>query len=480
MRGSFRRRHGKSLSARTATACAIAISPCLRSSSSARNATATSTRESPATSWSKSKRARRRSSDAPALEELRDRREAQRHVRGRRLRAARPPAARSAAASCSGILRRELALRLRARAAPGRGGRSGRGARSSRSRSQRGRLLRAPVLGEPPRELLGRLLGLELGELGVLVGEEPRAPSARAAPRSGRGTRRTRRGRARRARSRCSTNATTISARSTSRSWQLLAQDERQQEVERPLERVEVQLELAHGHRHARQASRATGRGPSGWPSRGPCGIGSRLRLPASPGAAPARRRAENCHQTKNAVEPTKTTIETQAFSRRPAMWCDGSIAQQLLEEAAEAVVGDVEREQRRRPDPEAPADPDQQQRRRRGPRSARRGTSGGRSRRSRYCERPVRGVDLRGPTAASSACRRAPGSTSCRSGRCPARAAAGRGRVHEQRDARRPARRTTIAPASVPSRIPPQTPRPPCQTSKTPSTSASAPRSTR
>ena len=29
-----------------------------------------------------------------------------------------------------------------------------------------------PVLREPPRELLGRLLGLELGELGLLVGEQ--------------------------------------------------------------------------------------------------------------------------------------------------------------------------------------------------------------------------------------------------------------------------------------------------------------------
>ena len=34
-------------------------------------------------------------------------------------------------------------------------------------------LLRTPVLGEPPRELLRGSLGLELGELRVLVGEEP-------------------------------------------------------------------------------------------------------------------------------------------------------------------------------------------------------------------------------------------------------------------------------------------------------------------
>jgi hypothetical protein len=33
-------------------------------------------------------------------------------------------------------------------------------------------LLRAPVLGEPPRELLRRLFGIELRELGVLLGEK--------------------------------------------------------------------------------------------------------------------------------------------------------------------------------------------------------------------------------------------------------------------------------------------------------------------
>ena len=43
---------------------------------------------------------------------------------------------------------------------------------ASRSASQRRRLLHPPVLGEPPGELLRGLLRLELGELGVLVGEE--------------------------------------------------------------------------------------------------------------------------------------------------------------------------------------------------------------------------------------------------------------------------------------------------------------------
>ena len=34
----------------------------------------------------------------------------------------------------------------------------------------------------------------------------------------------------------------------------------------------------------------------------------------------------KNCHQTKNATEAMKTTIDTQKFSRWPANSCDGSI----------------------------------------------------------------------------------------------------------------------------------------------------------
>src|SRR5262249_61131871 len=49
---------------------------------------------------------------------------------------------------------------------------------------------------------------------------------------------------------------------------QLLSEHERQQQVERPLERIEVELELAHDHR--RKATAATGRDPSTppWPAR--------------------------------------------------------------------------------------------------------------------------------------------------------------------------------------------------------------------
>ena len=92
--------------------------------------------------------------------------------------------------------------------------------------------------------------------------------------------------------------------------------------------------------------------------------------------------RRMNCHQMKNAVDRKNTTIETYAFSRRPRYSCAGSIAQQLLEEAPEAVVGDVQREQPRPPDLEAPVDPEQDRPRRRCRTSARRGRSGGRCRR--------------------------------------------------------------------------------------------------
>src|SRR5204863_7325758 len=49
---------------------------------------------------------------------------------------------------------------------------------------------------------------------------------------------------------------------------QLLPQDEREQQVERPLERVEVEIELPR--QHAGEVSDRGGCGPAGWPSSGP------------------------------------------------------------------------------------------------------------------------------------------------------------------------------------------------------------------
>ena len=101
---------------------------------------------------------------------------------------------------------------------------------------------------------------------------------------------------------------------------QLLAEDEREQQVERALERVEVQLELAHGDGHRRGGY---------WRYRTrPLGIAivvRRLRRLAAlrllRGAAGGR----SC-STKYATAATNTMMLTQAFSRRPAMWCAGSI----------------------------------------------------------------------------------------------------------------------------------------------------------
>ena len=111
------------------------------------------------------------------------------------------------------------------------------------------RLLGAPVLGQPAGQLLGGLLGLELGELGLLLREH-------------------------RARFQLEQRgdqdeelaagveielATVGEVRDEGDDdlgqvdlpqRQLLPQHEREQEVERPFERVEVQLELADGQGH--------------------------------------------------------------------------------------------------------------------------------------------------------------------------------------------------------------------------------------
>ena len=79
-------------------------------------------------------------------------------------------------------------------------------------------------------------------------------------------------------------------------------------------------------------------------------------------------------------------------------MWCDGSMRSSSSKKRPKHVVGDVEREERRRPDLEAPPSQSSSSDAERRPRSARRGTSGGRSRWSRYCRRPVRRVDLQPP----------------------------------------------------------------------------------
>ena len=110
-------------------------------------------------------------------------------------------------------------------------------------------LLHPPVLRQPPCELLRGLLGLELGELGALVGEElPRldleqrgdeheelAASVEVDPV---------------ARGQVLDEGDHDRRDVDLRGLELLLEDERQEEVERPLERIEVQLEIANRRRH--------------------------------------------------------------------------------------------------------------------------------------------------------------------------------------------------------------------------------------
>ena len=111
----------------------------------------------------------------------------------------------------------------------------------------RGRLLHPAVLGEPPRELLGRLLRFELGELGLLVREERAGLQLQQ----------------RRDQDQKLAACLQIELVALCQPLdegdhdrghvdvcrlQLLLQEQRQEQVERALERVEVQLELAHNH----------------------------------------------------------------------------------------------------------------------------------------------------------------------------------------------------------------------------------------
>ena len=151
-------------------ACEIEISPSLRSSSRARNATACSTRERPFISASKSKRRRRSEHGPEPFHELRDGREPKRHVRQRDARwldgqaahrldeAERllrgKPTFRARGEGCRPEPEVELALLLEPLAQPD------------------GGELHAPVLREATCELFGSLLRLQLRELRLLVGEQ--------------------------------------------------------------------------------------------------------------------------------------------------------------------------------------------------------------------------------------------------------------------------------------------------------------------
>ena len=144
-------------------------------------------------------------------------------------------------------------------------------ARCRGAREPARRLLHTAVLGEPPRELLCRLLGLELPELGGLVREQasrleleqrgdeheelPACLQVELVP--------LRHALDEREHDRGDVDVARL---------ELLSEQERQEEVERSLERVEFQLQLAdgsrqHGRRLAAQpdaTSRAPGYRPRG------------------------------------------------------------------------------------------------------------------------------------------------------------------------------------------------------------------------
>ena len=255
------------------------------------------------------------SSGAEALEELRHRREAEGHVRDRdrrrldREQRAAPPRAGPAPAARAGAP-------AAARAAPGRGGRSGRDSAASRSASQPARLLRAPVLGQPPRELLGRLLGLELGQLGLLLGEERARLQLEQ-----------RRDEDEELAAGVEVELLALGEPLDEREHdrgevdlgrlELLLQDQRQEQVERALERVEIELELAHDH--AREASggsdaalrdrhRAARRGLAA--AAGP--------RPRGRARGPATRRRKRSRRRRRRSRPRSSAAAEQ--------WCDGSM----------------------------------------------------------------------------------------------------------------------------------------------------------
>ena len=236
-----------------------------------------------------------------------------------------------------------------------------------------------------------------------------------------------------------------------------ILEQQREQEVERALERVEVQLEIADGGRPSRgDPSRRIGRGRAARPSSG-----------ASP---PARRGAAAAPTVAGAaIEHEPDDRQQEADRGHPGVdphageLVRGVDAQHLDPEAAEAVERHVEGEEPGRPDPEAPLDERAARRRRAGSRAPRRGTSGGRSRRpGSRAGRLTRGRS-RGPRGGRSAAEEllVP----------PVAEPADRLR-HQQarRDAvgstrtSAPSRLATIAPTITPSPMPPQTPRPPFQ----------------
>ena len=183
-------------------------------------------------------------------------------------------------------------------------------------REPRRRLLGAPVLGEPAGELLGGLLGLELGELGVLVGEELARLQLEQR------------------RDEDEELAAGVEIELVALGEPLEERDDDLGDVD--LRQVELLLRTSVSSRsngpsnasrsssssrtqHRAHASGPVGRVPSGPPS-------PAASAPACAGPSAGAGRAGAATRRRSRSRRRRATSETQKFSRSPRKWCDGSI----------------------------------------------------------------------------------------------------------------------------------------------------------
>ena len=174
-------------------------------------------------------------------------------------------------------------------------------------------MLHPPIFGEAPRELLGSLFRLELGELCLLVGEEmPRLELEE-----------------RRDEDEELAAGVEIELAALGESLDECDDDpghvdlgrldrvleqERQEEVERPLEGIEVQLEIADGTGHGRTLS-----------SRSDAALRHGHLRPRSAIRRLVRACLARCESQNHTSPATHTSPETQVLTRRPRMWFAGS-----------------------------------------------------------------------------------------------------------------------------------------------------------
>ena len=174
-------------------------------------------------------------------------------------------------------------------------------------------MLHPPILGEAPRELLGRLLRLELGELGLLVGEEMTRLELEQ-----------RRDQDEELAAGVEIELVALGESLDERDddpghvdlrrLDRVLEQERQEEVERPLEGIEVQLEIADGTGHGRTLA-----------PRSDAALRHGHLRPRRRRGALARACARRCESQNQTSPATHTSPETHVLTRRPRMWFAGS-----------------------------------------------------------------------------------------------------------------------------------------------------------